>query len=905
MGETRHLNPTHAIPSTSARDETRTQLLFAWVARDWPAAADREVAGLPQGVADLLRPARAGGVLGRATQQLDRALAGWVEVAAEAIAQAEEFPREVSRLCLLVARRALQDPLPLLRRLNTVGDDPEPRFWLLVALSGTDTAAVRTAWREELRRCGLAPSLAGTRAAWFAFARALLGGWLTWPEFRDALLAGRALAAVDRQGRYRRPLERLGLWAHPVFAKWYRQVVYEVAAQPDVALSFATGGWIREFSGHRYLLDALARLQEEARAWWPLYLLRWTSDLPADPRTLAEELRPFSPTALCLLALLRPDLAEAVEEASGCPNYAAVIRWLRSHPAETPAEEDWCRTVLAPWVQEYHEVITVATGALCSLVPPLDYAPEPGEATPRRSFFLKHLGLDLETLMDNFLFVLALSDEHFPMVEEEARRGRTSALRALALRPEFAERTAPLLLRQLRGGAKPARLAAQEALVQLAERAGLKDLGSLEQRLDLALAWADSNAGGTLGPLWWEIAGYHLRLTIVQGEVRQEVYAGARSLRSVPEEVRTEARYAEVRRAREELTRRYRYLRRRLEQVMEEGVSYRGRDFAVLLSSPAARSLVAGLVLLVEGEEFHWSPADPILESEAPVEIARAEQVQVAHPMHLHHAGTLAAWQARLVTQGFAQPFKQLFRESYVVGEGEHAATHCARFSQRPVNARHAFALLRRRGYTPGRGLAVKDWAHAGVRACIAWAGEEEPVGKLLGRAAAESPVTFGAVWFSRTDGTPLTLGETPPVIFSETLRDADLTVSRAAFGEAGFSSEETRRLRALLIQHLSRALGLTTIYVSEDHSSVLIEGQYAMYRLHLGSGSVLLEHNRRHLEVSGLAEEAAPHTLLAGMDSFTTHIVRTVLALSQDTQITNPHFLQQLGRSPQTGAEP
>ncbi len=69
---------------------------------------------------------------------------------------------------------------------------------------------------------------------------------------------------------------------------------------------------------------------------------------------------------------------------------------------------------------------------------------------------------------------------------------------------------------------------------QLAEQAGITDLRLLEQRTDLASAWADSSAGGALGRVWWNIAGYHLRLTVAQGKVRQQVYEEDRALRSVP-----------------------------------------------------------------------------------------------------------------------------------------------------------------------------------------------------------------------------------------------------------------------------------------------------------------------------------------------------------------------------------
>jgi hypothetical protein len=77
--------------------------------------------------------------------------------------------------------------------------------------------------------------------------------------------------------------------------------------------------------------------------------------------------------------------------------------------------------------------------------------------------------------------------------------------------------------------------------------------------------------------------------------------------------------------------------------------------------------------------------------------------------------------------------------------------------------------------------------------------------------------VTSGAVRFEWLPDEPTALGDVPPVVFSETMRDADLLVSLAAFGEGGFTSEETRRLRASLVRHVARALGLTTVYVSGD----------------------------------------------------------------------------------------
>ena len=295
-----------------------------------------------------------------------------------------------------------------------------------------------------------------------------------------------------------------------------------------------------------------------------------------------------SPTALFLLSLTRPDLAEDVEAALACPNHTGIIHWLLATDPAAPLQEVWCREVLTPWVEENYEVITVANGALCSLTPPLDFPSDSAEASPRRAFLLTHFGLDLEVLMDNFLCVLAVREDQLPLVEEEARRGRPGAIRALALWPNLAERTVPMLFSLLRHGTRPAREVAEKTLQQLADRAGLGDLATLEQRLDLATAWADGGAGGLLGRVWWSIGGYHLRLIVENGAVRQVVYSGDKLL---PRGAAGGAARPAVQRSaagREDLSRRYQYLRRRWERVMEEARGYRGEEFALLLGSPAA-----------------------------------------------------------------------------------------------------------------------------------------------------------------------------------------------------------------------------------------------------------------------------------------------------------------------------
>jgi len=872
----------------------RTAHLLAEAEQVWPPRLPkREIGRLPPSVSDLLRPGRHSGPLRRAAQGLDHRLPGWVELAAAAVSEvATHLPPAHQRLCALLARRPLLHPEPLLRSLAAARG--EARFWLLVALSGTDTPAVRAEWLHHLRAWALAER-PPHRALWFAFAWACQRGWLSWPDFRDCLVRGRLLSFVTGPDGYQPALAALGLWSHPTFAKWHHQVVYEVANQPDAPLSLRETGWIKAFPDADYLWSALDELERKPDLWWPLYVLRWASVSADDPAAL-DQLSRYSSPVLCLLSLVRPDLSPRAGDALGSSHHADVVAWLTSAGPAAPLDPAWAKGALADWTAAYGEALTLAAGAVCALEPPPDYHPTEHRVPRQRAFIREHLIPDFDRLMDNLLYVQALRKCHFPMICEEARRGVPAALRSFALWPEQAEQAAPILFRLTREGNRASREAARQALDLLGQHVGVADLARLERRVDLASAWSDAGLEGKPARAWWDVGGYHLRLAVMGGEVRLEAYSGARRLASLPAAVRRDPQYPDIRQARADLARSYRYFRGRFERAMVAGDAYSGRDFAVLLANPVVRSLVSRLVLAVDGEPFLWSPEEPLGDCSPPAELTAARSVSIAHPVGLLGAGALDAWQQRVIEGRIAQPFKQVFREVYLLADREREADACPRFSGQPLAARRAFALLRARGYTPGVGDAVREYPQHRLRSHLHWAAPGEDAGKQLGLGDEAEPVTSGPVWFEADGRGRVRLGLVPPVVFSEALRDADLLVSRAAAGELGFTSEETRRLRATLVRYLARALGLTTIYVSEDDAHAIVEGQRAMYRVHLGSGSVLLEKSRLNLDLGDLRSGPMEDLVAESIDSLTARIIGIIGALAQDSQITDPRFLQQLG---------
>jgi hypothetical protein len=862
----------------------------------WPIGLPkRDVAGLPALCVEALAIGRRKSRLANAATGLDRLLPMWPERAAEDVAAAARvgLDESMQRLCAVLSQRPIGRPQVLIQAAGSVRD-PDWKLWLLTALAGTDTPEARAFWVGDLRERARVGPARPDAALWYAFLRALHGGWLTYTDFRDCLTHGRVLAAADVGGDYPPALAKVGLASHTAFIKWYRQVIYEVAHQPDVGLSFETGGWIRDFPGEDYLWMGVAGLNRKADDWWALHLVRYASGIDTDDPRVLSRLCDAPPLTLCLLSLLRPDLCAAVSPSLLVPDHDDVVTWLKTTSANLPLDLRWVENKLRLWAEQLGEAMILACGALCAVDPPGD-SPGPEDWILRRRAFVHRLVPEFDRVMDNMFCLYALRKEHFDVLCQQARNGRAAAIRALSLWPEKAVESAPALFRISREGTKLARRAAGESLDIVRARARVDDLAELEKRVDLASAWADAGLDGKPARVWWDISGYRVKLSVAAGKVTVETFSGTRRLASIPKAVRERPEHEEIRGARAELARSYRYFQARFEAAMVEGVRYSGRDFAILLANPVVRSLVSRLVLLVDGAPRIWTPVDPLADDAPATGFAGAGEVFIAHPLSLMRENTLGEWQQRVIDARISQPFKQVFRETYAANDSGPDGAHCVRFAGHALVARRAFALLRSRGYSPRRGDAVKDWSAHGLVAHVRWAADGEDAGKLLALAEATGTVTSGSVWFADERGRPIRLTQVVPVVVSETLRDADLLVSRAAAGEFGFTSEETLRLRATLIRYLARVLGMTTIYVADDAQYVLVEGTRAMYRVNLGSGSVLLEASRRHIDIGDAASEAAADLLVEGMDEGTARVLAVIATLARDHQIADAGFLKQV----------
>jgi hypothetical protein len=540
-----------------------------------------------------------------------------------------------------------------------------------------------------------------------------------------------------------------------------------------------------------------------------------------------------------------------------------------------------------------------ALGALCSLDCPAGAAP-PGEEhePPRvREFIETYLLPPFSSMLDNLFCVQAVRGLRAE-VFASAQRGRVPAIRALGLLEDDPEDTARALDEIRRRGSRWEAEAARDGLQALAERHGLPSAEALQRKLRLALAWADGGLGSRQARVWWEIGGHRVKLQVGRGKVEVVAY-GPRGPRSrLPEAVRKAEAFGEVKAVRAELTAAYRRLREHLEEAMAGRQALPVADVRALLGNPVFANLASRLVLrLSDGPELLGPEGEAGPLTEALARLGDTDSVWVAHPQELADDGSLGRWQDQIVASRMVQPFKQCFREFYLADSRELAGTRSPRFAGLPVHARRAFALLRQRRYHPGRGDAARERPAVNLRAHIVWATESDDLGRRLAGTRQDVPVTTGEIYFERLSprGTEVGLSEVDPVIFSETLRDADLVVSLAAAGEMGLPSRQTLAIRASLVRRLARARGLWHVCVAADDVHVIIQGRRASYRVHLGSGSVLIEESGRHLDLRGLESPSKSYLPSEEADSRTADILRLVSLLSEDHKIESPFFLSQV----------
>ncbi|GGV08549.1 hypothetical protein GCM10010182_30000 [Actinomadura cremea] len=356
--------------------------------------------------------------------------------------------------------------------------------------------------------------------------------------------------------------------------------------------------------------------------------------------------------------------------------------------------------------------------------------------------------------------------------------------------------------------------------------------------------------------------------------------------------------------------------RRRVEGLMSAGRTWPfGEWRAHYRDHPVTGAVARGLIWEFQGTDGVWRALAPGTSPAAP---ERRSHVRLWHPVRAT-VDEVRAWREH-VTGTSRQPFKQAFRETYLLTPAEEeTGTYSDRYAGHIVRYDRLYALLRERGwqanhlgpYEGGRnGEARGEFAGGRWRAChfhdlVTRAGH-------LAEHASTDQVRFevrdGRHWREAS------LAEVPPVVFSEAMRDVDLFVavtsiaadpewadrgddrSRAywrehAFGELTASAEVRRAA-------LERVLPRTKIAdrCTLDGRFLVVRGGLRTYRIHLGSANVLMEPDGAYLCIVQ-GRQGGGRVLLPFEDERLSLILSKAFLLAADDRITDPSIRRQITR--------
>ncbi|MDB5326500.1 MAG: hypothetical protein JWM57_2069, partial [Phycisphaerales bacterium] len=296
-----------------------------------------------------------------------------------------------------------------------------------------------------------------------------------------------------------------------------------------------------------------------------------------------------------------------------------------------------------------------------------------------------------------------------------------------------------------------------------------------------------------------------------------------------------------------------------------------------------------------------WLDGTLVNVDDQPVDVPDDATVVLWHPIGLPMDDVLA-WRAWLNRHQVRQPFKQAHREIYPLTDAERRTnTYSNRFAAHVLRQHQFNALCAARHWKNKLRMmvddvyppATRDLPQWGLRAEFWIEGIGDNHGTDTNDAGAYLRVATDQVRFysanaARTSAhasgggyemdaagggannlnTTLPLEQVPPLVLSEVLRDVDLFVGVASVGNDpnwqdggpdgrfrtywqsysfGDLSETAKTRRDVLANLLPRLTKLRDRW-SLDEKFLVIRGQKRTYKIHLGSGNILMEPNDQYL---------------------------------------------------------
>jgi HAMP domain-containing protein len=379
-----------------------------------------------------------------------------------------------------------------------------------------------------------------------------------------------------------------------------------------------------------------------------------------------------------------------------------------------------------------------------------------------------------------------------------------------------------------------------------------------------------------------------------------QIIRNGQLLKTTPSELRKNPAFKVVKDEVEKLKNQIRRFRNLLESMMSLAESIPNEDLRDLSKIPAVRVLLENLIGINERQEIGLIDAANMQLIDGKSNYYIGKSVRIAHVYDLVNQEVLPYWQQLIVDREMVQPFKQVFREVYLITPAEKEEGRASeRFAGYAIRSKVAYRLFETRGWVTDFNGAFKDGL--GGRYSAMW-----QFSNIHHYFSGSETIISGKIYFGlMVDGNRIhiPLCDISPIVFSEVMRDADLVSSVASTGEDPEEvpvspSVELLQYRATVVRYLTDRLGITKLRF--ENNFVHVSGKLANYRIHLSHGGVYLD-NGPHICITPAGTISGKGYKLylpfADEDKIITEIISKILLLNNDEKITDDSICMQIRR--------
>ncbi|MEV2236944.1 DUF4132 domain-containing protein [Micromonospora sp. NPDC049891] len=366
------------------------------------------------------------------------------------------------------------------------------------------------------------------------------------------------------------------------------------------------------------------------------------------------------------------------------------------------------------------------------------------------------------------------------------------------------------------------------------------------------------------------------------------------------------------------------------------------------LDHPLVGALARRLLWLVDGVPCGWADGALRTADDTPVAAGDDAEVRIWHPIG-RSVPEVVGWREWLERHRIVQPFKQAHREVYLLTPAEETTgTYSNRFAGHILRQHQFHALAAVRGWTDRLRLMVDDSYPPTFRELPGWGLRAEywvegigdewdtdttdsgsylrlvtdqvrfyPIAAAQNWSHASGGGYSASPWTDARPGDPLPLDRIPPLVFSEIMRDVDLFVGVASvgndptwsdggpqgrfrdywssysFGELSATAETRRELLARLLPRL--AVGQRAHL---EGRFLVVDGDLRTYRIHLGSGNILMSPNDEYLCIvpdRSTGRTGEQQFLPFEGDGMLAVILSKAMLLAKDAEITDASITRQI----------